>query len=160
MSTGSVPSLDSPADSKRPYYRPTTAGQRKLLFKVYEETGSARKACRTAHVGFATFYYWRPRFEAGGYTALEEVRSHAPHTFPNQLPECIRQEAITAKREHPEWGRRRIADELRKAHDWQPVISASEVRRTLIDAGLWPQVSKPSKKARRAPATPKSQTRR
>ena len=110
-------------------------------------------------MGFATFYYWRPRFDEGGYGALEEVRSHAPHTFPNQLPASTREEVFVAKREHPEWGRRRIADELRKAHNWQPVISASEVRRTLIDAGLWPQVSKPSKKGCRAPAMPKSPIR-
>jgi transposase len=158
MSTA-VLSPDSPTDSKRPYYRPTTADQRKLLFQVYEQTGDARKACRTAHVGLATLYYWRPRFEEGGYAALEEVRSHAPHTFPKQLPASIREEAIAAKREHPEWGRRRIADEVRKAHDWQPVIGPSEVRRTLIEAGLWPQVSKPPKKVSRALAMPNSPTR-
>lgn len=159
MSASPELSPDSPTKSKRPYYRPTTADQRKLLFQVYEQTGIARQACRAAHVGFATFYYWLPRFEQGGYAALEEVKSHAPHTFPNELPASIREEVVGAKREHAEWGRQRIADELRKAHNWQPVISASEVRRTLIDAGLWPQVSKPSKKGRRAPATPKSPMR-
>jgi len=149
----------SPAEDKQPYYRPTTVDQRKLLFKVYEQTGSPRKAYTAAHVGRATFYYWRPRFEKGGYAALEQVGSHAPHTFPNQLPASVREEVIIAKGEHPEWGRRRIADELRKAHEWQPVISASEVRRTLIDAGLWPQLSKPAKKVSRAHAMPKSPTR-
>lgn len=158
MSTA-VLSPDSPSDSKRPYYRHTTADQRRLLFKVYEQTGDAWKACRTAHVGLATLYYWRPRFEEGGYAALEVVRSHAPHTFPKQLPASIWEEAITAKREHPELGRRRIAHELRKAHDWQRVIGPSEVRRTMIEAGFWPQVSKPAKKVRRAPAMPKSPTR-
>lgn len=159
MSASPELSPDSPTTSKRPYYRPTTAAQRKFLFHVYEQTGIIREACRTAHVGYATFYYWRPRFEQGGYAALEEMRSHAPHTFPNQLPASIREEVMAAKREHPEWGRQRIADELRKAHGWQPVISASEVRRTLIDAGIWPQVSKPSKKGRRTPATPKNPMR-
>lgn len=122
---------------KRPYYRPTTADQRKLMMAVYEQTDSPRKASAAAHVGMSTFYKWRKRFEEGGYAALEECRSHAPHTFPNQLPASVVEEVKAAKREHPEWGRRRIAHELGKAHGWQPVVSASEVRRILIEAGLW-----------------------
>ncbi len=138
---------DSPAgttsesgEGKRPYYRPTTVDQRKLLFRCYEETGSASAAARAAHVGVGTFYYWRQRYEAGGYGALEVTGSHRPHTFPRALAASIVEEVKAAKVEHPAWGRRRIADELRKRHDWQAVVSASEVRRTLIAAGLWEQV--------------------
>ncbi|MCL5962731.1 MAG: helix-turn-helix domain-containing protein [Chloroflexi bacterium] len=152
--------ISSSSESKRPYYRPTTADQRKLLFRVYERTDSPREACAAAHVGIATFYYWRPRFEQGGYAALEEVRSHARHTFAKALPASTVQEVIAAKREHADWGRRRIADELRKGHGWQAVVSASEVRRILIEAGLWAQVSKPRKKVGRAPAMRTRQTRR
>jgi transposase len=129
-----------PTKGKRPYYRPTTPDQRRRLFEVYEETGIPKKAAAAAHVTVSTLYYWRRRFEEGGYAALGQTRSHRPHTFPNQLPESVRQEVIAAKREKPEWGRQRIADEVRKAHDWQAVISPSEVRRTLVKAGLWPQV--------------------
>src|SRR6266567_2118765 len=74
---------------KRPFFRPTTADQRRVLFEVYEQTESPRKACAAAHVGFATFYHWRPRFLAGGYGALAEPYSHAPHTFPQQVPAAI-----------------------------------------------------------------------
>lgn len=105
-------------------------------------------------------YYWRPRFETGGYAALEEVKSHTPHTFANQLPAGIVSEVIAARREHPDWGKRRVADELRKAHAWKAVVSASEVRRILIKAGLWPEVSKPAKKGGRAPAMRTRPTRR
>ena len=150
----------SPTRGKRPYYRPTTSDQRRRLFEVYEETDRPRQAAAAAHVGVSTLYYWRKRFEAGGYPALEQPRSHRPHTFARQLPEWVRQEVITAKREHPEWGRRRIADELRKAHGWQPVVSPSEVRRMLIEAGLWSQVARDPKARRLAPAMPKSPTRR
>lgn len=153
-------STSSRSESKRPYYRPTTADQRKVLFRVYERTESPREACAAAHVGIATFYYWRPRFEQGGYAALEEVRSHARHTYARALPVSTVQEVIEAKRGHPEWGRRRIADELRKGHGWQAVVSASEVRRILIEAGLWPQVSKPPKKVSRALAMRKGPTKR
>jgi len=149
-----------PLAGKRPYFRPTTADQRKLLFAVYEQTDSPRKACEAAHVSIGTFYYWRPRFQDGGYKALEQLGSHRPHTFPRQLPPSVLEEVITAKREHPDWGKQRIADELSKAHGWTPIVSASEVRRILIDAGLWTQVAKPPKKAGSASATPSFPTRR
>ena len=121
---------------KRPYYRPTTADQRKLAFAVYQQTDSPRKACEAAHIGRGTFYHWLSRFLAGGYAALEQPHSHRPHTFPRQLPESVRGAVLAAKQEHPDWGKQRIADELAKAHGWQPLASASEVRRMLIEAGL------------------------
>ena len=150
----------SPAGGKHPYYRPTTPDQRKRLFEVYEQTDSARQAAAVAHVGIGTLYYWRKRFAEGGYPALEQPRSHRPHTFACQLPESVRQEVLVAKREHPEWGRQRIADELRKAHGWQAVVSPSEVRRMLIEAGLWMQVTRVPKGGRPASATPKPPARR
>ena len=39
-------SPDVPTKIKRPYYRPTTAAQRRYLFHVYERTGIIREACR------------------------------------------------------------------------------------------------------------------
>jgi len=147
------------ADKKRPYYRPTTAGQRKLLFAVYEQTGSVGAATAAAHVGKSTFYYWRPRFQAGGYAALEEIGSHRPHSNPHQLSSQTVEEVKAAKVAHPDWGRQRIADELRKAHGWQTLVSASEVRRTLIEAGLWAKVAR-RPKGKSLSATPRTQRRR
>ncbi len=74
------------SDKKFPYYRPTTADQRKLLFRVYEETGNVREAAATAHMGKSTLYYWRKRFDVGGYGALEVVGSHRLRSNPRQLP--------------------------------------------------------------------------
>lgn len=150
----------SATGGKRPYYRPTTADQRKRLFEVYEETHSVRQAVAAAHVGSGTYYYWRKRFEADGYPGLERPQSHRPHTFARQLPEAVRHEVLAAKQEHPEWGRQRIADELRKAHGWQAVVSPSEVRRMLVEAGLWRRVATAPKGGGPASATPPSPTRR
>lgn len=140
----SGPSAEA-APRKRPFFRPTTADQRKLLFEIYERTDSPRKACAAAHVGRATFYHWRPRFLTGGYAALDEPYSHAPHTFPHQVPPGIVAEVVAAKQAHADWGRRRIADELRKSHTWQAVVSASEVQRILVQAGLWSVVARDPK---------------
>ena len=53
---------DSSMSQKHSYFRFTTAQQRKLLFEIWETTGSVTEACQKAHVGRATFYYWKPRF--------------------------------------------------------------------------------------------------
>jgi len=159
MSDSPGTTTERQADKKRAYYRPTTADQRKLLFRVYEETGSVWAAVAAAHVGKSTFYYWQKRFEAGGYEVLEVVGSHRPHSNPRQLPAQIVEKVKAAKGEHPDWGRQRIADELRKAHGWQPVVSASEVRQILIEAGLWTKVAQRPKGVA-ASATPSFQTKR
>ena len=44
-----------------------------------------------------TFFYWRPRFEVGGYEALEQFASHAPKE-PNRTSVEIEQEVITLRR--------------------------------------------------------------
>jgi transposase InsO family protein/transposase len=85
-----------------------------------------------------TFYNWKPRFETGGYKALEEFASHAPKE-PNRTSDKIEQEVIEMRRQNESWGRQRIADELAKKNNWIPVISPNTVKRILQDAGLWPQ---------------------
>jgi len=52
---------------KRTYFGYTTAQQRKLLFEVWEATKNIEEACRQARVSQRLFYYWKPRFEQGGY---------------------------------------------------------------------------------------------
>ena len=122
--------------SKRTYYRETTPQQRRLLFETWEATGNVTQACRKPHVGRGTFYYWKPRFEEQGYAGLEESARRAPKEHPRTAPE-IEQKVIAARREHPEWGKRRIAHELAKANNWVPLVSPNTVRRILKDADLW-----------------------
>ena len=88
-------------------------------------------------MGRGTFYYWRPRFEAGGYEALDQERSRAPHRtrIPPIEPEIV-QEVIAYRQAHPEAGYRTVAQRIRQAHDWEPVIGPSKVRLILIEAGL------------------------
>ena len=145
---------------KRIYFPPTTAQQRRLLFETWEATGNVSEACLRAHVCERTFYNWKPRFEAGGYAALEQTGSHAPKN-PRRTPEEVAQEVEKMKRAHPEWGKRRIADEMAKANNWVPLVSSNTVRRILQDAGLWPEPETGGLKKRKLPsARPKSQGKR
>lgn len=127
----------------RIHYPRTTVSQRKLLFKTWEETKDVAKACWTARVSERTFYYWKPRYESGGYEALEQFSSHAPRE-PKRTAETIEQEVIELRRQNRRWGKRRIADELSQKNNWIPVISPNTVKRILQEAGLWLQVDPPS----------------
>jgi transposase len=83
-----------------------------------------------------TFYNWKVRFEAGGYAALEEMGSHAPKR-PQRTAAATAAQVVAMRREHAAWGKRRIADELAKANNRQPLVTPNTVRRILQDAGLW-----------------------
>ena len=139
-------------DKQRIHYPRTTPSQRKLLFEIWEETGDVAQACTQARVSEGSLYYWRPRFEAGGYEALAEFASHAPQE-PNRAPVEIEQEVIELREDNPSWGKRRIADELAKHNNWVPVVSPNTVRRILAEAGLWPQAESQSAQGKFEPVS-------
>jgi hypothetical protein len=122
----------------RTHYPRTTPSQRRLLFETWEATGEVERACRVAQVGRRTFYYWKPRFLAGGYAALERFASHTPHR-PHRTAPAVEERVVALRRQQPAWGKRRLADELAKANGWVPLVSPGTVKRILRDAGLWPE---------------------
>jgi transposase len=122
--------------TKHIHFPLTTAQQRRLLFETWEATGNVTLACRTAHVGRRTFYYWKSRFEEGGYARLEHFASMAPKQ-PHRTDSTIEEQVVALRQEHPTWGKQRIADELAKANNWVPLVSPNTIKRILRDAGLW-----------------------
>ena len=125
--------------TKHIHFPQTTAQQRKLLFEVWEATGNVSKACRQAHVGRGTFYYWKPRFDEQGYAGLEAFASRAAKE-PCRTPLAIEKKVIKLRRTHPDWGKKRIADELAKGNNWVRLVSPNTVKRILQQAGLWETV--------------------
>ncbi len=130
----------------RTYFRPTTTAQRRLLFETWQATGNVTLACRTAHVGRRTFYYWKPRFDAAGYAGLDQVVSSAPKQ-PARIAPAIAEQVIALRQTNPTWGKQRIAHELAKVHAWHAVVSANTVKRILHDAHLWPDALPAKKRA-------------
>jgi hypothetical protein len=53
---------------------------------------------------------------------------------------------VEMRRQYPEWGKRRIRDELAKGNNWVPLVSPNTVKRILQDADLWPEVETTAKK--------------
>ena len=138
---------------KGTYFPFTSAQQRKLLFETWEKTGSVTQACRIAHVGRATFYYWKARFDEKGYAGLEAFESRVAHKL-NRKDAAIEQRVIQLRKEHPKWGKVRIADEMAKEHNWVPVVSPNTVRRILQEANLWPEA--PQTRIKKASDSPES----
>jgi len=137
-------------DKKRTYFRATTAQQRGLLFETWEATGNVSEACRKAHVSRRTFYKWKSRFDQAGYPGLERAASCAPKE-PHKKAEQIEKRVIELRRQHPDWGKRRLSDDMAKANNWVPVVSPNTVRRILQEAGLWSEPETLVKKKGRPP---------
>jgi transposase len=132
-------------DKKRTYYGYTTVQQRQLLFETWEGTGSVMKACQEAHVSRGTFYQWRGRFEEKSYAGLVEFASRVPHRQPTRKSDVIEMKVMQAHKEHPDWGKARIAHELAKGNNWEPLVSLNTVRNILERHGLWPKQAEKKK---------------
>jgi transposase len=130
---------------KRTWFGNSTPQQRKLLFEVWERTKDIKEACRQARVSLRFFYYWRKRFEQGGYAELEDFKSRVAHKLPGKGA-SVEAEVIRLKTEHADWGKLRIAQEMAKANDWKAVISPNTVRRILQTAKMWPENAAKGKK--------------
>ena len=126
---------------KRIYHPRTTASQRKKLFEVWEKSQDVGAACREAKVSERTFYNWKPRFEAGGYEALEKFEPAGPRPG-SRMSKKVQDKVVELKKAHCKWGRRRIADEIAKQNNWVPLVSPSSVKRILERAGLLPEEAK------------------
>ena len=136
----------------RTYFPRTTPSQRRLLFETWQATRNVTHACQVAHIGQRTFYYWKPRFLAGGYPALEAFASPVPHHLHRTAPAVVAQ-VIALRQEQPDWGKRRLAAELAKGQGWVPLVSPSTVQRILRVAGLLPAAAPPVKRGGRPART-------
>ena len=105
---------------------------------------SAEETANALRGSLAWVYHCRTRFEAGGWSALDD-HSRAPHTFPTQLPEKVRQ-AIRQTRSQLEaeahqpgtlvyCGAPAIRARLQQRR-LQPLPSLSSIERELRQAGL------------------------
>lgn len=132
--------------AKRVYFPPTTPQQRKLLFETWEQSNNISAACRIAHVGRTTFYYWKARFDENGYAGLESYEQVGVPKGTGRIAINIQAEIEDLYRTHPDWGKRRLADEMGKANNWVALVSPNCVRRILVEAGLWKPDEKQEKK--------------
>jgi len=123
--------------AKRVYFPPTTPQQRKLLFETWKQTDNITAACRKAHVGRTTFYYWKPRFDKDGYAGLETYEKTGVPKGTGRVAAEVETKVLELHDQHADWGKHRLVDEIAKANNWVPLVSPNTVRRILEDAGMW-----------------------
>ena len=143
MTTEALPEMPS-----RVYFRPTTVGQRQLLFSVAKETGNVSAAARQAHMSRSTYYYWLPRYESDHVAGLATERRRAPHrTRIPPVSDELRTEVLAYHQAHPSEGCRSVANTICQAHGWQKVIGHNKVHEILVAA----QESSPASSAQPEP---------
>ena len=120
----------------RVYYRPTTFSQRKYLFELVEELDNIAEASRRAKVSKGTYYTWKERYEQSGIEGLRHPKSHAIKN-PKYIKPEIEQRIVELKREHPNWGKKRIAQEIWKEHNWEKAVAIQTVKNVLVRHNLW-----------------------
>jgi len=148
-------------NAKRIYFPPTTPQQRKFLFETWEANHNVTAACRAAHVGRTTFYYWKDRFDTEGYDGLLEYEKKGPEKGYGSVSQEIEGQVLHLHAQHEEWGKHRIANEITKANNWVPLISPNTVRRILEDAGMWESAEEQKKTGlKRSSGRPKPPDRR
>jgi transposase InsO family protein len=105
----------------------------RLVREVLENKASATDVCRIFGINKGTLYHWVQRYEVGGLEGLapKPVGAKRKRTAAG----TAKREAVTElRREHPEYGTRRIADVLRR---FQALgVSETVVRRILHEEGL------------------------
>jgi transposase InsO family protein len=87
--------------------------------------------CRFYGVSRKTGYKWIGRFEAGGIADLED-RSRAPHHHPNAVGEAEEAAIVTARKQHPSWGPKKIKAWLTD-HRPRTAWPAQSVIATILD---------------------------
>ena len=133
--------------AKRVYFPPTTPQQRKLLFETWERSNNVTAACRKAHIGRTTFYYWKPRFDKGGYASLETYEKTGVPKGTGRVAAEVETKVLELHDQHADWGKHRLVDEIAKTNNWIPLVSPNTVRRILEDAGMWkPEENRVKKK--------------
>ena len=118
------------------YYRETTFQQRRYLFELVEQIGNISKACRQAKVSREHYYHWKPRYDKDGIEGLRHPKSHAVHN-PKMIDPQIERRIIELRREHPSWGKKRIAQWIWMEHAWEKVVAINTVKNVLSRHGLW-----------------------
>ncbi len=83
----------------------------KFLTDYLKGHWSVAQLCRQYAMSRKTGYKWIARYEAEGWTGLQE-RSRAPQTHPQATPAEIQERLVHFRLQHPHWGPRKLLDRL------------------------------------------------
>jgi transposase InsO family protein len=84
------------------------ARERLAWMDCYRECGNVSLVCRKFGIARKSFYRWRKRYDPWDLTSLESL-SRCPKRFPRKTPWDIELKVLAVKREHPRWGKEKLA---------------------------------------------------
>lgn len=84
------------------------ARERLAWMDCYRECNNALLVCRKFGISECTFWRWRKRYNPWDLTSLES-QSRRPKRSPRKTTWDVEQQVLAVKREHPRWGKEKIA---------------------------------------------------
>ena len=102
------------------------------VLAVISDGRSVTEVAEQWGVSRQSVHAWLRRYEDFGLEGLAD-RSRRPGSCPHQMPGVVEVRVLELRRQHPEWGPRRILHELQRSG---VVTSRSGVYRALVRAGL------------------------
>ncbi len=105
--------------------------------EVVDDDASTMEVSRTLGIGYTTLVEWVRRYREGGAEGLISTPKDGRARRPPRAEDPRRKAVADLRREHPEWGTRRISDVLRRFEALG--VPESEVRRILHEEGLIPE---------------------
>jgi len=106
----------------------------KIVREALDSGATHAEVARVFGISTATIAEWLKRYREGGVEALRPLPPYPVNKARKARAEPKRRAVADARREHPEWGTRRIRDELRRGEGLG--VSESEARRILHEEGL------------------------
>lgn len=103
------------------------ARQRLKWMDAFRECGNAAQICRHFSISLRTFWRWKKRYDPWDLKSLEN-KSRRPKHSPKKTHILLERRVLALKREHPRWGKEKLALFLQKENT---IVSASTVYRIL-----------------------------
>ena len=102
------------------------------VLAVISDGRSVSEVAEQWGVSRQSVHAWLRRYEDAGLDGLRE-RSRRPATCPHQMPGEVEAQVLELRRQHPEWGPRRLLHELQRGGT---PVSRSGIYRALVRGGL------------------------
>ncbi len=84
------------------------ARQRLAWMDAYRECGNAAQVCRHFSIPLRTFWRWKRRYDPWDLASLES-KKRGPARSPHRTSNAIERKVLALRREHPHWGRAKLA---------------------------------------------------
>lgn len=105
----------------------------KVMKDIFENKLKPAEITQKYNIPTSCLYNWKSIYEKKGETGFNN-KSRRPHTSPEQVPEHIEKEIVSAKNDNPLYGTKKIRDYLFRVKGIK--LAVNTVHKILVKAGL------------------------